>query len=318
MAESFGTDARRYDRARPGYPDALVARIVAGSPGLDVLDVGCGTGIAARQFQAAGCAVIGVEPDARMAEFARPAALRSRWRPSKPGTPGGRKFDTVIAAQSWHWVDPVAGLAKAAQVLPPERAAGDLRACVSSRPPRWPSRSPPRTGGWRPTRRSSANPPVVRLTSTRRRTRSSPTRSARPGSSMSPNSGDSTGSRSYTRDQWLDLLPTTGGLTCLHADQLAEILDVVGGAIDSSEGHFTMAYPALRQLPGGPAPGDRWAVAGWDRVPPRPLAAMETDRGPGTRGPAVIHNWSPAPRSPAHDAKERPMAQTVQMSWLPR
>src|SRR6516162_1393835 len=71
MAESFGTDAVGYDRARPGYPDALVARIVAQSPGPDVLDVGCGTGIAARQFQAAGCTVLGVDPDERMAGFAR-------------------------------------------------------------------------------------------------------------------------------------------------------------------------------------------------------------------------------------------------------
>ena len=71
MAESFGEDPGRYDRARPPYPDALVDRIVAASPGTDVLDVGCGTGIEARQFQAAGCTVLGVEPDPRMAEFAR-------------------------------------------------------------------------------------------------------------------------------------------------------------------------------------------------------------------------------------------------------
>jgi SAM-dependent methyltransferase len=71
MAGSFGVDPERYDRARPRYPDALVERIIAASPGLDVLDVGCGTGIAARQFQALGCTVLGVEPDARMAEFAR-------------------------------------------------------------------------------------------------------------------------------------------------------------------------------------------------------------------------------------------------------
>ena len=75
MAESFGTDAEGYDQARPGYPEALAARIVAGSPGLDVLDVGTGTGIAARQFQAAGCTVLGVEPDTRMAEFARAHGL---------------------------------------------------------------------------------------------------------------------------------------------------------------------------------------------------------------------------------------------------
>ena len=64
-------DADRYDRTRPRYPDAMVDRIVAAGPGHDVLDVGTGTGIAARQFQAAGCTVLGVEPDARMAGMAR-------------------------------------------------------------------------------------------------------------------------------------------------------------------------------------------------------------------------------------------------------
>ena len=73
LAESFGSDTERYDRARPRYPAALVDALVAGSPGPCVpcvLDVGCGTGIAARQFQAAGCHVLGVEPDPRMAGFA--------------------------------------------------------------------------------------------------------------------------------------------------------------------------------------------------------------------------------------------------------
>ena len=105
--------------ARPGYPGALVARIVAGSPGLDVLDVGCGTGIAARQFQAAGCTVLGVEPDARMAEFARARGLAVEGATFEAWDPGGRRFDTVIAAQSWHWVDPASGAAKAATVLRP-------------------------------------------------------------------------------------------------------------------------------------------------------------------------------------------------------
>lgn len=74
IAESFGSDAARYDRARPCYPAALVERIVAASPGPGILDVGCGTGIAARQFQAAGCRVLGVDPDARMADLARLSA----------------------------------------------------------------------------------------------------------------------------------------------------------------------------------------------------------------------------------------------------
>ena len=71
VAESFGADAGRYDRARPGYPAAMVDRIVAESPGRDVVDAGCGTGISARLFQAAGCRVLGVDPDPRMAELAR-------------------------------------------------------------------------------------------------------------------------------------------------------------------------------------------------------------------------------------------------------
>jgi SAM-dependent methyltransferase len=119
MAESFGTDARRYDRARPGYPDALVARIVGGSPGPDVLDVGCGTGIAARQFQAAGCTVLGVEPDARMADYARESGVEVEVATFEAWEPAGRTFDAVIAAQSWHWVDPDTGAVKAAQVLHP-------------------------------------------------------------------------------------------------------------------------------------------------------------------------------------------------------
>ena len=33
--------------------------------------------------------------------------------------PDGRRFDAVVAGQTWHWIDPVAGAAKAAEVLRP-------------------------------------------------------------------------------------------------------------------------------------------------------------------------------------------------------
>jgi SAM-dependent methyltransferase len=244
MAESFGVDAQRYDQARPGYPDALVARIVAGSPGLDVLDVGCGTGIAGRQFQAAGCAVLGVEPDARMADFARARGLEVEVATFEAWQPAGRTFDTVVAAQSWHWVDPVAGAVKAARVLrpggrlaifghvyePPAEVAEPFAAACRRLAPDsplngQPARRPP--DFYQAAYAKSAD----KICETER--------------FKDPEQWRFDWQRSYTRDQWLDLLPTTGGLTPLRPEQLAGILDVVGRAIDSLGGRFTMDYTTL-------------------------------------------------------------------------
>ncbi|MFD8530079.1 class I SAM-dependent methyltransferase [Streptosporangium canum] len=244
MAESFGVDARRYDQARPGYPDALVARIVAGSPGPDVLDVGCGTGIAARRFQAAGCAVLGVEPDARMADFARSRGLRVEVAAFESWQPAGRTFDAVIAAQSWHWVDPVAGAVKAARVLrprgrlaifghvyePPAEVAEPFAAAYRRAAPDSPLNGQPAR---RPLDLYQAA--YVKFADQIRETEQFD----------DPEQWRFDWERSYTRDQWLDLLPTTGGLTQLRPDQLAEILDAVGGAIDSLGGRFTMNYTTL-------------------------------------------------------------------------
>lgn len=247
MAESFGTDAQRYDQARPGYPDDLVARIVAGSPetgGLDVLDVGCGTGIAARQFQAAGCTVLGVEPDARMADFARDRGLPVEVATFEAWEPGGRTFDAVTAAQSWHWVDPLAGAVKAARVLrpsgllaifghvyePPAEVAEPFAAAYRRVVP-----DSPFDGG--PARRplEMYEAAYAKVAGKIRET----------GQFAEPEQSRFDWERSYTRDQWLDLLPTTGGLTRLGPDQLAEILGEVGRAVDALGGSFTMPYTTL-------------------------------------------------------------------------
>jgi 2-polyprenyl-3-methyl-5-hydroxy-6-metoxy-1,4-benzoquinol methylase len=100
VAESFGSDPERYDRSRPRYPGALVDRIMAASPGPGVLDVGCGTGIAARQFQAAGCRVLGVDPDARMAGLAWRHGLEVEVATFEAWNPNGRVFDAVIAGHA--------------------------------------------------------------------------------------------------------------------------------------------------------------------------------------------------------------------------
>ncbi|MFI2350213.1 class I SAM-dependent methyltransferase [Streptomyces sp. NPDC019443] len=244
-AESFGSDAERYDRTRPRYPDAMVDRIVAGSPGFDVLDVGCGTGIAARQFQAAGCKVLGVEPDARMAGPARQLGVEVDVATFEAWDPAGREFDAVVAGQAWHWIDPVAGATKAAQVL---RPGGRLAAF------------------WNvfqlPTDVAEAFAAVYRRVmpdspfSLQAMTKQALdgysvlfTRAAdgirEVGGFSDPEQWRFDWEWSYTRDAWLDQMPTLGNLTQLPSDKLAEVLEGVGAAIDAMGGSFTMRYATV-------------------------------------------------------------------------
>ena len=242
VAESFGSDAGRYDRTRPGYPEALVERVAAASPGPDLLDVGCGTGIAARQFQAVGCQVLGVDPDARMADLARRSGVEVEVATFEAWEGGGRAFDAVVAGQAWHWVDPVAGAAKAAQVL---RPGGRLAVFWNAFQP------PPEVG--------EAFSAVYR--------RALPDFPfdiwARPLDAYAAMCAKAAGGirqanafgvpeqwrfdweRSYTRDEWLDQLPTFGGHTQLPPARQAELLGGIGAAIDALGGGFTMGYATM-------------------------------------------------------------------------
>jgi len=122
-AGSFGEDPALYDRARPSYPDELVDALVAGAP-RDVLDVGCGTGIAGRLFASRQCRVLGGEPDERMAAVARHHGLTVECATFEAWDPRDRQFDLVVSGQAWHWVEPEAGARKAAAVLRPGGAVG--------------------------------------------------------------------------------------------------------------------------------------------------------------------------------------------------
>ena len=196
LAESFGADPERYDRARPRYPGALAERVIAASPGPEILDVGTGTGIAARQFQAAGARVLGVEPDARMADFARRTGVPTEVATFEDWDSAGRHFDAVIAGQAWHWVDPVAGAAKAARVLRPGGRIA-LFWYVFQPAPELAQAFADVYHRAVPTRRSPAPEPADRSCPPSRPTpRSSPgppTALARPARSARPSSGASTG-----------------------------------------------------------------------------------------------------------------------------
>jgi SAM-dependent methyltransferase len=243
MAESFGVDAERYDRTRPRYPQALVDRIVAASPGPDVLDVGIGTGIAARQFQAAGCQVLGVDVDARMAGVARKYGIEVEVSKFEDWDPAGRQFDAVISGQTWHWVDPVAGAAKAAEVL---RPGGRLAVFwnVFQFPP---DLSEAFAAVYR---RVLPDLPMFQATSGGLQAYSGQLGKAANGMRDVGAFGETEQwqfdwERSYTRDEWLDVVPTSGGHSQFPPGKLEELLAGIGAAIDTVGGEFTMGYAAV-------------------------------------------------------------------------
>lgn len=121
-ASGFEAGAAAYQRARPGYPDAAVARLVdvlrlhAGSV---VVDLGAGTGKLTESLLPTGARVIGVEPV---------EAMRNRLAAGLPdvavvaGTAeaiplAARSAHAVVAAQAFHWFDGPAALAEIHRIL---------------------------------------------------------------------------------------------------------------------------------------------------------------------------------------------------------
>jgi SAM-dependent methyltransferase len=247
VAESFGTDAERYDRTRPRYPEDLVERIVAASPGRDVLDVGCGTGIAARLFQAAGCRVLGVEPDPRMADFARRAGAESGIEVEvakfEDWDPAGRQFDAVVSGQAWHWVDPVAGAAAAARVL---RPGGRLAVFWNAFDP-----APDVAEAFLAVyRRELPESPIARVGAASTGSYETMCATADEGLRQTGAFGDSEQwrfgwDRLYTRDEWLEQVPTFGGHNLIPPAELERLLAGLGAAIDDMGGSFTVHYVAM-------------------------------------------------------------------------
>jgi SAM-dependent methyltransferase len=244
MAESFGSEAERYDRARPTYPKAMVDAILVASPGRDFLDVGTGTGISARPFLQEGCRVLGVEPDERMADFARRRGVEVELARFEEWDPAGRTFDVVIAGQAWHWVDPIIGASKAANVLRPggrialfwnamsfpsdfAEASSAVYRHVTPEFPFFQSGAPGGAASYAPLFDKAVH--GIQQT----------------GAFDGPAQWQYDWQRSYTSDEWLEQVPTFGGHTQVPPEKLADLLTGIGDAIDARGGSVTIGYTAV-------------------------------------------------------------------------
>jgi ubiquinone/menaquinone biosynthesis C-methylase UbiE len=135
-AARFGAVAATYERARPTYPDTVLAALAdrAGvGPGARVLDLAAGTGKLTRQLAALGADVVAVEPS---------AGMRAACAAAVPGVPAldgtaeaipaeDGAVDVVTVAQAFHWFRTGPALDEIARVLRP----GGWLAVVRHDPP---------------------------------------------------------------------------------------------------------------------------------------------------------------------------------------
>ncbi len=243
VAEGFGADADRYDRTRPRYPAALAEAVLAGLPARRVLDVGIGTGISALPFRDAGATVLGIDPDTRMAQVARARGFAVELARLEDWDAAGRRFDAVVAGQTWHWVDPMVGAARAAAVLEP---GGRLAVF-------WNAADPPAelaSAFAEVFRRVGPDLPFAARAASMRDGYAALLDRAEAGIQQAGGFGPPQRLRwdweaTIGRAESLDQVPTSGGFSRLPPETLAQLLAGLGAAIDDAGGSFTMSYATL-------------------------------------------------------------------------
>jgi len=243
----FDQQAEAYDRFRPTYPDAVIDELLGPvAVGLDVLDVGCGTGIASRQMAQRGAKVLGVELAPRMAEIARGHGVAVEIAAFEGWDAAGRTFDRVTSAQAWHWLDLPIATAKAASVLRPggrlgliwnagcqaDDLADALEEVYASAVPR---------GGHRLFRGYAAD------RSSDVKTGLGPEIDA---VSAVPDFGAPTEkwfpwTRAYQRDEWLDQLVSRSDHAALEPAVRDRLFEAIGAAIDDQGGSFVMNFETV-------------------------------------------------------------------------
>ena len=125
--ERFSTRVDDYVRYRPTYPREVLD-ILRDETGLKVpariADIGSGTGISAELFLADGHIVYGVEPNAAMRTAGERCLAKYPQFHSVEGTCEAtslddRSVDYVVAAQAFHWFDPIVTRQEFVRILKP-------------------------------------------------------------------------------------------------------------------------------------------------------------------------------------------------------
>ena len=123
----FSNRVANYAKYRPGYPPEVL-ELFRREMGLTqdslIADIGSGTGLSAKPFLENGNTVYGVEPNAAMRRAAEEYLKEFPNFISHDGTAETKKLedasiDFVIAAQAFHWFDPVNSRTEFRRILKP-------------------------------------------------------------------------------------------------------------------------------------------------------------------------------------------------------
>lgn len=128
--ERFSGLAEDYAKARPNYSEEAIDFVFEHcnlKPRDQIVDIGCGTGIASRAFASKGLEVIGIEPNADMRRQAELANMQlagldltlpsyQKGSAEQTGLPDNC-CKTIIVAQAFHWFDGEKSLPEFVRIL---------------------------------------------------------------------------------------------------------------------------------------------------------------------------------------------------------
>jgi ubiquinone/menaquinone biosynthesis C-methylase UbiE len=126
-ATSFGAVAAAYDAGRPTFPAEALTWILGPGRGLQVLDLGAGTGKLAEVAAGLGHDVVAVDPSREMLEVCRRRPGIDTMVGAAESIPlAHASVDAVIVGQAFHWFDHARALPEIARVLRPNGVLGLL------------------------------------------------------------------------------------------------------------------------------------------------------------------------------------------------
>ncbi|MGW7687134.1 class I SAM-dependent methyltransferase [Kribbella sp. NPDC054772] len=126
-ATSFGAVAAAYEAGRPTFPVEALTWILGPGRGLQVLDLGAGTGKLAAVAAELGHHVIAVDPSPEMLEVCRRRPGIDTMVGAAESIPlAHASVDAVLVGQAFHWFDHARALPEMARVLRPNGVLGLL------------------------------------------------------------------------------------------------------------------------------------------------------------------------------------------------